>query len=95
MKKLYSYDLGLCYGQGIGLFVEDSDVVESAIGRNIYWGDIAGKHSSIDGPLGRAELTEVLCSSAFLEEFERVVGHIGLNPIAHLRENGDLDDEEG
>ena len=94
MKKLYSYDLGLYYGQGIGLFVEDSDVVESAIGKNIHWGDIAGKHSSIDGPLERAELTEILCSPAFLEEFQRIVGQVGLNPIAYLRENGRLDDEE-
>ena len=85
MKKLYKFfwDAGR---QGVveGAFVAEEDEVEAAIGRDVYFGEILGKHSEIYGTLEDKDLT-VLCEDQFfIEGFKNIVGNIGYNPLEYL-----------
>ncbi|ADQ53308.1 hypothetical protein 65p300 [Aeromonas phage 65] len=50
MLKLYRFYWDAGRGGSVeGLFVEDSEVVEKYIGSDVYFGEILGKHSEVEG----------------------------------------------
>lgn len=106
MKKLYSYGLD-CGRMGYieSLFVADSKDVEAAIGKNVYFGEILGKHSEIYEDLDWKHLSVLSDDQEKIEwlievtrsekdsyvDFETYTIN-GYNPLTYLEE--EYDDEE-
>ena len=97
MLKLYRFCWPQRRGGDVeGLFVEDSNVVENAIGSNVYFGEICGKHSDVYGTLDEEDLTVV---SEDQEKISWLVGILGLsisgyNPFDYIEDQDELDEEE-
>ena len=97
MLKLYRFCWPQRRGGDVeGLFVEDSDVVENAIGADVYFGEICGKHSDVYGTLDEEDLTIV---SEDQEKIYWLVGILGrsisgYNPFDYIEEQDELDEEE-
>jgi hypothetical protein len=91
MKGIYSFhwDCGRM-GEVNGLFVADSADVEKAIGREVYLGEILGKHSEICGELEAEDVTLKSDDPNHVEIFEKLGLATGHNPLSYLD-----DEEEG
>jgi hypothetical protein len=85
MKKIYAFhwDCGRM-GDLDGIFVAESVDVDALIGKNIYFGEVLGKHSEISGPLEASDLTVRSDDPDFVARFVEVMGHgtiTGFNPL--------------
>ena len=88
MKKLYEFywDCGR-NGDVEGMFIADSEIVESLLGEEVRFGEILGKHSDIYGTLGKEDLKEIDVSQQTIEDMERVIGSTvsGYNPLNYIK----------
>jgi len=90
MKKLYSFywDYGRMGGVE-GLFIADESKVKKAIGKHVYFGEILGKHSEVDGKLESGDLEVKSDDQEFIKKFEEIMGKnfsSGHNPLDYLEE---------
>lgn len=90
MLTLYDFhwDMGRM-GDVEGLFIADSEVVEKHIGKTVYFGEILGKHSDIDGVLEEEDLkviSEDQEKIAWLKEVMKGNTISGYNPITCIEE---------
>lgn len=89
MKALYKlhFDCGR-YGILHGLFVEEESKVNELIksGREIYFGEVLGKHSEIFGPIEENDITFVTNDQTFLEEVEQFNLETGYNPFDYIED---------
>lgn len=94
MKGIYRFywDCGRS-GELNGVFVADSVDVEKAIGREIYFGEVLGKHSEISGKIEANEIALVSDDPGDVQTFERLGLETGHNPITTLADAGE--DEGG
>ena len=97
MLKLYCF----CWprergGDVEGLFVEDSDVVENAIGSDVYFGEICGKHSDVYGTLDEEDLTVVSEDQEKINWLVDILGRSisGYNPFDYTEDQDEQDEEE-
>ena len=95
MLKLYSFhwDCGRS-GDLDGLFVAEEDQVDSAIGKRLYFGEVLGKHSEVEGILEASDLEEVSREQDKITWLVDLLGTSisGFNPLEYLVE--DEEDEE-
>lgn len=83
-----------------GLFVTTVDELEKAYGREIYFGEILGKHSEICGPLERDEITIKSDDQEFIDKLvsiigsERISGYCPLDYFQDEEEDDDYDEDE-
>lgn len=89
-KALYSFfwDCGRM-GEVEGLFVADKKEVESQIGREVYFGEILGKHSDIYGTLNKEDLSLLSEDQEKIEWLVSVIDHptiSGFNPLEYIEE---------
>jgi hypothetical protein len=91
-KAVYKYteDFGRM-GVLDGVFVEDVDFVEANTGREVYFGEVLGKHSEIVGTTNQENVTLVADSADFVFLFEQFGLSSGYNPFDCIR---DAEDEE-
>ena len=97
MLKLYRFCWPRCWGVDVeGLFVEDSDVVENAIGSDVYFGEICGKHSDVYGTLDEEDLTVVSEDQEKINWLVDILGRSisGYNPFDYIEDQDELDEEE-
>ena len=97
MLKLYRFCWPQRRGGDVeGLFVEDSDVVENAIGSDVYFGEICGKHSNVYGTLGEEDLIVVSEDQEKINWLVDILGRSisGYNPFDYIEEQDELDEEE-
>ena len=92
-KKLYKFEWDYDHGVVKGLFIEDESIVNDAIGKEVFFGEVLGKHSEVYGTLEESDL-EVLVSDK--EEVE-ILGKysfipFGYNPLEYISEEVDWDD---
>lgn len=96
MKKLYKFSWD-CGRQGYveGLFIAEELDVENAIGKEVYFGEILGKHSEVYGVIEDGEIQEVKVSETTVKEMEEVLGCdiSGYNPLGYIEEYEDEDEE--
>ena len=85
--KLYKFywDCGR-QGEVEGLFFEDEEKIQSAIGKEIYFGEILGKHSDVYGTLEEQDLKAIDLPE---ESINMLVSHIGThlsgyNPLDYI-----------
>lgn len=83
-----------------GLFVTTHEEMTNALGKQVYWGEVLGKHSEIYHDLQIEELTIVTDDQDFIANLVLYVGSdiSGFNPIAKIAEqeleNGEEEDDE-
>lgn len=94
MLKLYSFcwDCGRM-GNLDGLFVAEESEVAKILGKDVYFGEVLGKHSEIYGTIDEEDITVV---SDDQEKIEWLVGILGTNisgynPLSYYEPE---DDEE-
>lgn len=85
MKVLYSFcwDWGR-YGCLEGLFIADKEHVEKLIGKEIYFGEVMGKHSEIYDTLKESDLTIKSEDQEFIQKCIEIFGDgtiSGYNPL--------------
>lgn len=87
MKKLYSFNWD-CGRMGwlAGLFVAEESDVEGAIGKEVYFGEVLGKHSEIYGTLEEKDLAVVSEDQEKIEWLVSLLGNTayGHNPLEYL-----------
>jgi len=88
MKKLYRYTMD-CRRQGrvVGLFVADDSEVKEAMGKEVYFGEILGKHSDVSGTLSEDEFKVLTDDQDFIDKFLKFECHSGYNPLHYLSED--------
>lgn len=73
-----------------GLFVTTEEELEKAYGKQVYFGDVLGKHSDVNGPLERGDFTIKSTKQEFLTELVSVIGSAnvsGYNPLDYLEDS--------
>ena len=93
MKKLYSYNLD-CGRMGSidSLFVAEEIEVKNALGREVYFGEVLGKHSEIFDKLTEDSLTVLSDDQEKIDWLISVVGGYsisGLNPLDYIEHEYD------
>lgn len=72
-----------------GLFIADSEEIEEACGQHVYFGEILGKHSEVEGTLEEKDFKLVSSIDSDIEVFERLSLHTGYNPLEYLYDEED------
>jgi len=96
MKAIYKFhwDCGRM-GSLESIFIADKDYAKSFIGKEIYFGEVLGKHSEIYGELEKKDLKILTEDQDFIEKFEKIIGTgtiSGHNPLEWYDE--DIEDDE-
>jgi hypothetical protein len=74
-------------GEVTGIFDATREAVKAAIGKDVYFGEILGKHSEIYGTLDEGDLTELTDDQKFIQQakdFKCIP--VGYNPLDYLSE---------
>ena len=90
MKILYEFywDCGRM-GSLDGLFIAEEKDIKAAIGKQIYFGEVLGKHSDIYGILNEDDLTLKSDDQEFIMRVEETIGKgtiSGFNPLDYWEE---------
>jgi hypothetical protein len=91
MKTAYRFkcDYGRC-GNVHRVFIATPEEVAKAIGSEVYFGEILGKHSEIYGELSSGDLETITNDPSDIETIERLGLTSGYNPLKYIRQ----EDEE-
>lgn len=76
-----------------GIFTCDQETLETAYGKDIYFGEILGKHSEVFGVLEKKDITILSEDQDFINKFEATLGSgtlSGYNPLEYI---SDTDEE--
>ena len=74
-------------GRLLGLFVAEEKEVEDAIGKQVYFGEVLGKHSEIEGELEKDDVCIKSSDENFINQFVEIIGmSFGRNPLEYIRE---------
>lgn len=88
--NLYSFhwDVGRM-GDLYGLFLATQEEVQSAIGSNLNFGEVLGKHSEVDGILEEHEIKLITDDKEFVEKiynlFHKNKTLSGYNPLEYVK----------
>lgn len=77
-----------------GQFVATDEEMRKHIGRDIYFGEILGKHSEVFGTLEEKDLKRLTDDPAFIAKYEELGCASGYNPLHYLREDDEAEEEE-
>ena len=92
MKKLYSFfwDCGRM-GDVEGLFIAEESEVDAAIGSQVYFGEILGKHSDISGTLSSVDLKFISDEQDKIDWLLGIIGPnvSGYNPLDYVQQEED------
>lgn len=83
-----------CGRQGYldGIFISDTDAMDDLIssGKEVYFGEVLGKHSEVYGAIEEKDITLVTTETKVIEIFEEYDLSSGFNPFDYI----DEDEEE-
>ncbi|MCY8810581.1 hypothetical protein P8907_20900 [Bacillus atrophaeus] len=92
MKYLYRFfwDCGRS-GYLEGLFAATEEDVNSAIGEDIYFGEVLGKHSEVYGVLEEGDIEKLNISPEAVAEVSKFLGSkwSGFNPLEYVKTSCD------
>ena len=96
MKKLLVHFQWYVRRMGIveSLFICTQEEIDNAIGKEIYFGEILGKHSEIYGTLDKDDITVKSEDQDLIDKLQDITGSTtisGHNPLSYFRE----EEEEG
>jgi hypothetical protein len=84
-------------GEVDGLFVTTKEALESAYGKDIYFGEILGKHSEVSGTLDEGDITILTEDQDFITKFIEIMGDdnvSGYNPLDYIEERDEYENDE-
>ena len=98
MNNLYSFyvDCGRM-GSLDGLFIATQEEVDKAIGKEMYFGEVLGKHSDVQGTIEAHEITLVSTDQDKVEWLLGLLGTCvsGFNPLEYIsQDDEDYDEDE-
>lgn len=97
MNNLYSFYVD-CGRQGSldGLFIATQEEVDKAIGKEMYFGEVLGKHSDVQGTLEAHEITLVSTDQDKVQWLLELLGTnvSGFNPLEYISQDGEDYDED-
>lgn len=90
----FSFDCGRS-GSLEGLFVATEEEVTSMIGQDVYFGEVLGKHSEVQGTIEEGEIKKVDISSKVVAEVSEQLGNSwsGINPLDYCETHCEECDE--
>ncbi len=70
-----------------GLFVATEKEIEDAIDKDVYFGEVLGKHSEVYGFLGEDDVTKIDIDANTVEKVANVLGETwsGYNPLKYIQ----------
>ncbi|KAA9007242.1 hypothetical protein D3C73_184980 [compost metagenome] len=91
MENKYLYKFGWdCgrMGDVEGLFVATEEEIKDAIGKEVYFGEILGKHSEIFGTFDESDIEKLDISPDAVNEVSKYLGETwsGYNPLEYINE---------
>lgn len=93
MKGLYRFSENYGrMGHLSGVFVADDSDVAHAIGKEVYFGEVLGKHSSISCLLTPENLKLITEDANVVEVIEKHSLWSGHNPLNHIEEDENADE---
>lgn len=97
MLNLYSFyvDCGRM-GSLDGLFIATQEQIDNAFGKHMYFGEVLGKHSEVQGELEASEI-ELISSDQdkVLWLYELLGSDVsGFNPLSYISDDDDEADED-
>lgn len=97
MNNLYSFYVD-CGRQGSlgGLFIATQEQVDKAIGCEMYFGEVLGKHSDVQGTLEAHEIKLISSDQDKVEWLLDLLGEnvSGFNPLDYIQDSDEDDEEE-
>ena len=91
MKAIYEFNWDIRrMGVVESIFIADKETVAKAIGKEVYFGEILGKHSEIYGTLEEGDLTVKSEDQDFIAKVIEIFGDgtiSGYNPLKYLSED--------
>lgn len=70
-----------------GVFVATAEEVEDLIGKDVYFGEVLGKHSEIYGTIERGDLDLLTEDQDFIEKAQSYgIDYSGYNPFDYISE---------
>jgi len=97
MKKLFKFRWNCGrMGEVEGLFISTTEELESFYDKELYFGEILGKHSEIFGTLEREDITVLSEDQEFLGKMEEILGDriSGYCPMDYLWDYEDEEEDE-
>lgn len=84
MKGVYKFywDYGR-NGEVSGIFVAEDYKIKEIIGKEIYFGEILGKHSEVSNTIDEEDITLISQDPEFVRVFEESGGSVGYNPLEY------------
>lgn len=78
-------------GELHGLFLAEEEAVNSLVGKNIYFGEVLGKHSDVDITIEEKDIELINVSQATIDDLYANFGAdiSGYNPLNCVREYED------
>lgn len=72
-------------GELHGVFAASDDDIQNAIGRDVYFGEVLGKHSEVHGTLDVGDLEKLDADQEFIDKAS-AIGLIpnGFNPLDYI-----------
>lgn len=93
MKAIYKFeaDYGR-HGSLSGVFSCEKEEIKRLIGKEIYFGEVLGKHSEVIITLEKKHLTQVTTDENFIELFDKYGLDNGFNPLNYYEEEMEEED---
>lgn len=84
-------------GRGVleGIFTESSENVKKIYNKEIYFGEVLGKHSEVIVEIEEGEITLVTDDQEAVNLFERYNMHTGYNPFIYLADSDEYWNDTG
>jgi hypothetical protein len=79
-----------------GIFVTTKEAIAAAIDKEVYFGEILGKHSEVSGTINEGDITILTEDQDFIAKFIEIMGSgdiSGYNPLSYLNEEDEESDE--
>lgn len=87
MKNLYKLEVD-CGRMGYleGLFIAEEEDIKKIMGKQIYFGEVLGKHSEISAEMDNDCLSALTNDQDFISKFEEFHCASGYNPLDYIDE---------
>jgi hypothetical protein len=72
-----------------GIFVTTKEAIAAAVGKEVYFGEILGKHSEVSGTINEGDITILTEDQDFITKFIEIMGGgdiSGYNPLSYLED---------
>lgn len=90
---LYRLDCGRM-GEIVSLFVTTEAELKEAYGKQLYFGEVLGKHSEIEAEFSPKDIKMITDDQAFITAYQDIMGAnecIGYSPLANIHDEDDED----